>query len=148
MMAEWQEKDLDKIAKGWSIAMKYSKERLQRVHDLEDDQLDDAINDGHLVLETVCLFMHACVRRGQYKLPLQFWHVLHSEYGIVVYPSAFSEHMDVQGLGTDVTFTEAYHGHIMMYGGTRGTKYPPRCPLEFMREPPPVYQKETPKIES
>jgi hypothetical protein len=74
--------------------------------------------------------------------------------------------MDVQGLGTDATFTEAYHGHIsksillfnqlsvytyadkVMYGGTRGTKYPPRCPLEFMREPPPVYQKETPKIES
>lgn len=36
----------------------------------------------------------------------------------------------------------------VMYGGTRGTKCPPRCPFEFMREPPPVYQKETPKIES
>jgi len=36
---------------------------------------------------------------------------------------------------------------IVMYGGSR-TKYPPRCPFEFMQEPPPVYQKETPKIES
>lgn len=66
-MAECPERDVEKIAKGWSIAMKYSKERLKRVHDLEDEQLEDAINEGRLVLETVCLFMHACVKRGQYK---------------------------------------------------------------------------------
>lgn len=34
------------------------------------------------------------------------------EYGIVVYPSAFTEEIDVQGLGVDVTFTEAYSRHI------------------------------------
>lgn len=46
------------------------------------------------------------------RLPLEFWRILHVEYGIVVYPSAFTEDLDVQGLGTDVTFAEAYHGHI------------------------------------
>lgn len=66
-MPEVPEKDLQKIAKGWSIAMEYSKERLKRVHDLEDDQMENAINEGLLVLETTCLFMHACVKRGQYK---------------------------------------------------------------------------------
>ncbi|KAF5022272.1 hypothetical protein F66182_5675 [Fusarium sp. NRRL 66182] len=144
-MAYFAEKDIDKAAKGWSIAMKYSKERLRRVHNLKDDQLEDAVNDGHLVLETVCLFVHACVRPGQFQLPLEFWRILHSEYGIIVYPSAFVEVLDVSGLGTDVTFTEAYHGHIMMCGGT---KNPPRCPFEFMTEPPPVYQKEAPRISS
>uniref|UniRef100_A0A0D2XHJ6 Uncharacterized protein n=1 Tax=Fusarium oxysporum (strain Fo5176) TaxID=660025 RepID=A0A0D2XHJ6_FUSOF len=128
-MEAWPVTDLDKIAKGWKIAMKCSKERLQRVHDLAADELDDAINDGHLVLETVCL------------LPLSFWRVLHAEYGIIVYPTAFTEDIDIQGLNIDVTFTEAYNGHIMMYGGARGIKYPPRCPLELIREPPPVYQK-------
>jgi hypothetical protein len=49
---------------------------------------------------------------GEPRLPLEFWRVLHSEYGIVVYPSAFTEDIEVQGLGTDVTFTEAYQGHI------------------------------------
>jgi hypothetical protein len=66
-MEAWPVTDLDKIAKGWEIAMKYSKERLQRVHDLAADELDDAINDGRLVLETVCLFVHACIRHNQYK---------------------------------------------------------------------------------
>ncbi|QGI65828.1 hypothetical protein CEK26_009778 [Fusarium fujikuroi] len=166
-MEEWPITDLDKIAKGWKTAMKYSKERLQRVHDLAADELDDAINDGHLVLETVCLFVHACIKHNQYKLPLSFWRVLHAEYGIIVYPTALTEDIDIRGLSIDVTFTEAYHGHIsmykfpsqavrslvltqaiVMYGGARGIKYPPRCPIELMREPPPAYQKETPKIES
>lgn len=66
-MEECPVTDLDKIAKGWKTAMKYSKERLQRVHDLAADELDDAINDGHLVLETVCLFVHACIKHNQYK---------------------------------------------------------------------------------
>ncbi|KAJ4254317.1 hypothetical protein NW762_009909 [Fusarium torreyae] len=145
-MENWPEKDIDMIAKGWNKAMECSKNRLQRVHDLEADQLDDAIKAGHLVLETMCLFMHAAIRHGQYKLPLAFWRVLHAEYGIIVYPSAFTEELDLQALGTDFTFTEAYHGHIMMYGGSRGTKYLPPCPFEFMQEPPPVYQKETPKM--
>jgi hypothetical protein len=66
-MEEYLDRDLSKIAKGWSIAMSYSKERLRKVYQLEDDQLEEAINDGRLALETVCLFTHACVKRGQYK---------------------------------------------------------------------------------
>ena len=58
---------MDKIAKGWTIAMLYSKDRLKRVHGWGDDQLDKAVRDGKLVLETVCLFVHACVKRGQYQ---------------------------------------------------------------------------------
>lgn len=59
--------DLDKIAKGWSIAMFYSKERLRRVYELDDAQLGAAVDDGKLVLETLCLFVHACIKRGQYR---------------------------------------------------------------------------------
>lgn len=40
--------------------------------------------------------------------------MLHAEYGIVVYPSALTEDIDVQGLGIDVTFMDAYCGHIGM----------------------------------
>ncbi|CAM1501769.1 Fc.00g037530.m01.CDS01 [Cosmosporella sp. VM-42] len=140
-MADWPERDVEKIAKGWSIAMNYSKDRIKRIYDLEDDQMEEAINEGRVVLETVCLFMHACVKHGQYKLPLEFWRVLHGEYGIIVYPSAFTEDIDVHGLGTDVTFTEAYHGHILMFPRCDGTKHCPRCPFEFLQEPPPVYTK-------
>lgn len=69
MLAEMDYNDdsLDKIAKGWSIAMFYSKERLKRVYELEEEQLNTAIQEGRLVLETVCLFIHACIKRGQYK---------------------------------------------------------------------------------
>lgn len=49
------------------------------------------------------------------RLPLSFWRVLHAEYGIIVYPTAFTEDIDIQGLNIDVTFTEAYNGHISMY---------------------------------
>lgn len=38
--------------------------------------------------------------------------MLHAEYGIVVYPSALTEEIDAEGLGVDVTFTDAYTGHI------------------------------------
>lgn len=38
--------------------------------------------------------------------------MLHVEYGIVVYPSALTEDVDVQGLGVDITFTDAYSKHI------------------------------------
>ncbi|KAI5464024.1 ferric reductase like transmembrane component-domain-containing protein [Mariannaea sp. PMI_226] len=105
-------RDLQQIGKAWSIAMMYSKKRLERVYDLQRDQLEKAVDEGRVVLETVCLFMHACIKHNQFKLPLEFWRVLHAEYGIVVYPSAFTEDIEVQGLGTDVTFTEAYYGHI------------------------------------
>lgn len=61
------ERDIDKIAKGWTIAMLYSKDRLKRVNDWGNDQLDRAVREGRLVLETVCLFVHACVKHGQYQ---------------------------------------------------------------------------------
>ncbi|OAA47052.1 hypothetical protein NOR_02688 [Metarhizium rileyi] len=120
--------------------MLYSKERLKRVYDWENDQLEEAIKGGILVLETVCLFVHACVKHGQYQLPFEFWRVLHAEYGIVVYPSALTEDIDVHGLGVDVTFMDAYCGHIVMYGRCCGSD-PPPCPMQFLREPPPVYSK-------
>lgn len=61
------ETDIEKIAKGWSIAMRYSKKRIQEVRKLDDEALEDVISDGHLVLETTCLFVHACVKQGQYR---------------------------------------------------------------------------------
>lgn len=45
-------------------------------------------------------------------MPHEFWRILHAEYGIVVYPSALTEDIDVHGLGVDVTFTDAYGGYI------------------------------------
>jgi hypothetical protein len=61
------DRDLTKMSRGWDIAMKYSKDRLERVYDLKCDQLEAAVNAGRVVLETVCLFMHACIKHGQYK---------------------------------------------------------------------------------
>ncbi|KAK8144099.1 hypothetical protein G3M48_006286, partial [Beauveria asiatica] len=74
-------------------------------------------------------------------LPSEFWRVLHVEYGIVVYPSALTEDIDVQGLGVDVTFTDAYSKHIIMFGRCGSECHPPPCPLQYLQEPPPVYQK-------
>ncbi|KAI9163180.1 hypothetical protein HJFPF1_04779 [Paramyrothecium foliicola] len=111
--------ELGKMAKGWSLAMSYSKDRLKNVYQLEDFQLEDAIKDGRLLLETVCLFTHCCVKRKQYRVPLEFWRVLQSEYGIVVYPTALLEDIDVPGLGLEVTFTEAYCGHIGVMANIR-----------------------------
>lgn len=64
------ERDIDKIAKGWTIAMVYSKERLQRLNGWEHDQMEKAEREGKLVLETTCLFVHACVKHGQYQYVL------------------------------------------------------------------------------
>ncbi|KZZ96084.1 hypothetical protein AAL_04380 [Moelleriella libera RCEF 2490] len=119
------ERDIDKIAKGWTIAMVYSKERLQRLNGWEHDQMEKAEREGKLVLETTCLFVHACVKHGQYQLPHEFWRVLHAEYGIVVYPSALTEDIHSDGLGKDLSFTDAYRGHIGAY--TR----PRQSPLDF-----------------
>lgn len=66
-MTDVCDSELDKIAKGWSVAMGYSKDRLKRVYEMEDAQLETAIQEGRLVLETVCLFVHACIKHGQYK---------------------------------------------------------------------------------
>ncbi|KAK5991105.1 hypothetical protein PT974_09383 [Cladobotryum mycophilum] len=138
VLSDPDHRDLDKIAKGWSLAMKYSTKRLKRVHELDESQLDAAISEGHLILETVCLFVHSCIKSGQYKLPAEFWRVLHSEYGIVVYPSALTEKIDVQNLGVDFTFTEAYNGHIALLGRCDSC-CPPPCPFQYLREPPPAY---------
>ncbi|KAG6014713.1 hypothetical protein E4U54_004962 [Claviceps lovelessii] len=95
------ERDLDKIAKGWTIAMAYSAKRLKSLHGWQDRELETAARQGKLVLETTCLFVHACVKHGQYQMPHEFWRVLHVEYGIVVYPSALTEDIDVHGLGVE-----------------------------------------------
>jgi hypothetical protein len=136
-----QDKELGKISKGWNIAMKFAQERLQRVYDLDDNQLERAVADGRVLLETLCLFIHSAVKRRQYRIPVDFWRVLHSEYGIVVYPTALTEDIDVPGLGMDVTFTEAYCGHIVMFGRCNG-HCPPPCPFHLLQEAPPAYQKE------
>lgn len=61
------ETNVEKIAKGWSLAMQYSKERIRRVYKLDDEELEEAVCDGRVVLETTCLFVHACVKQGQYR---------------------------------------------------------------------------------
>lgn len=55
------------------------------------------------------------------RLPLDFWRILHAEYGIVVYPSALMQDVDIHGVGVDATFTDAYCGHI----GMRGLSFEP-----------------------
>lgn len=47
-----------------------------------------------------------------YRLPPEFWRILHAEYGIIVYPSALTEPVDLHGLNTEKTFTDCYCGHI------------------------------------
>jgi hypothetical protein len=64
---EFREIDIGKIAKSWSIAMSFSRERLQRVCKLHGTEMDAAVRDGRLVLETVCLFVHSSVKGGQFK---------------------------------------------------------------------------------
>jgi hypothetical protein len=45
-------------------------------------------------------------------VPVEFWRILLDAYGIVVYPSALTEEVDIHGVGRDRTFTDAYCGHI------------------------------------
>ncbi|RDA92681.1 hypothetical protein CP533_3727 [Ophiocordyceps camponoti-saundersi (nom. inval.)] len=139
-MEHLPQQDLAIIAKGWNKARHYSLERLKRICALDGEQLDRAIEDGELVLETVCLFVHACIRQGQYSLPHMFWDGLFMEYGIVVYPSALTEPIEVDGLGETMTYAQAYSGHISMYGRRPGLCHPPPCPMEWIQEPPPKYQ--------
>ncbi|KAG9258594.1 uncharacterized protein F5Z01DRAFT_203251 [Emericellopsis atlantica] len=139
---EFRETNLDRIAKSWSLAMGYSHERIQKVHDLTDEEMRHAANEGHVVLETVCLFIHSSIKRAQFKLPCDFWSILLHEFGIVVYPSAMTEAVDLHGVNVDKTFTDCYHGHIVMLGRRRSNG-PPPCPFEYLRQPPPVYKKNT-----
>ncbi|KAL7910119.1 hypothetical protein GGI35DRAFT_355488 [Trichoderma velutinum] len=125
---------MHKIEKGWSIAMNCSEERLKRIYSWTDDELSVAMQQGLVMLETVCVFVHGGVKSGQYKygrlgivlryfslltldvllsrLPVDFWKMLHAEYGIVVYPSALTECVAPSGLGTSQTFAEIYSEHI------------------------------------
>lgn len=64
---EWREQKIEQIAKGWSIAMTYSRERIRNVYQLGDEELQMAEHEGRVVLENVCLFVHSSVKRGQFK---------------------------------------------------------------------------------
>ena len=64
---DFREKDIERIAKSWSLAMGCSKERLENVYKLKGAQLDDAVQEGRLVLETVCVFVHTSVKMGQFR---------------------------------------------------------------------------------
>jgi hypothetical protein len=66
-MAEFAENNLEKMAKGWSKAMECSEEKLRVVRGLEGEALAQAIGQGQLILETVCLFTHACVKSNQFR---------------------------------------------------------------------------------
>lgn len=46
------------------------------------------------------------------RIPPEFWGILYAEYGIMVYPSAVTEQIDLHGLNRDRTFTDCYQGHI------------------------------------
>ncbi|KAL7800009.1 hypothetical protein V8C37DRAFT_363739 [Trichoderma ceciliae] len=131
---------MNKMEKGWTIATRCSEERLKRIYEWTDAELDAAVKKGLVMLETVCVFVHGCVKSGQFKLPVEFWKILHAEYGIVVYPSALTECIAVAGLGTSQTFAEVYSGHIVMLGRRDSSRSPP-CPFEYLKEPLPVYEK-------
>jgi hypothetical protein len=47
-----------------------------------------------------------------FRLPADFWKILHAEYGIVVYPSALTENIAAVGVGAAQTFSEVYSSHI------------------------------------
>lgn len=64
---EWREQSVEQIAKGWSIAMTYSKERIRNVYQLGDEEVQMAEHEGRVILENVCLFVHSSVKRGQFK---------------------------------------------------------------------------------
>ncbi|KAL7948387.1 hypothetical protein V8C42DRAFT_314270 [Trichoderma barbatum] len=139
-MYDLDDSTLRRVEKGWSIAMSCSEDRLKRVYGWKDDEFTAAIQQGLVMLETVCVFVHGCVKSGQYRLPVDFWKMLHAEYGIVVYPSALTECLAASGLGTSQTFTEIYSDHIVMLGN-RDSSRPTFCPFEYIKEPLPVYEK-------
>ncbi|KAL7930038.1 hypothetical protein V8C35DRAFT_313942 [Trichoderma chlorosporum] len=139
-MFDIEDSMMHKIEKGWSIAMNCSEDRLQRIYGWTGDELAVAVQQGLVMLETVCTFVHGGVRSGQFKLPADFWKMLHAEYSIVVYPSALTEPVAPSGLGTGQTFTEIYSEHIVMLG-KRDSSRPAFCPFQYLKEPLPVYEK-------
>ncbi|KAH8131803.1 uncharacterized protein TrAFT101_009940 [Trichoderma asperellum] len=139
-MFDYDDGVLKKMEKGWAIAMRCSEQRLQRIYEWTDAELNTAVKEGMVMLETVCVFVHGCIKSGQYKLPADFWKILHAEYGIIVYPSALTENVAAVGVGASQTFSEVYSSHIVMLG-RRDTNHPPLCPFEYIKEPLPVYEK-------
>lgn len=133
-MHDLEDSTLHRIEKGWSIAMNCAEERLKRICGWTDNEFSLAMQQGLVMLETVCTFVHGGVKSGQYKyvrlrvilrysslltldvlfsrLPVDFWKMLVAEYGIVVYPSALTECLAPSGLGSSQTFTEIYSEHI------------------------------------
>lgn len=58
------EPDPVKISKGWSLAMDCSERRLLRIH---GSRYANLVDEKILVLETLCLLIHASLRPGQYR---------------------------------------------------------------------------------
>lgn len=70
-MCDADEMTIKKMEKGWAIATRCSEERLRRVHGWDEEQLGEAVRRGLVLLETVCVFVHGCIKSGQFKYVLQ-----------------------------------------------------------------------------
>lgn len=66
-MLDYDEGVLNKMEKGWAIATRCSEQRLKRIYEWTDAELNTAIKEGMVMLETVCVFVHGCIKSGQYK---------------------------------------------------------------------------------
>lgn len=66
-MFDYDDGVLKKMEKGWAIAMRCSEQRLQRIYEWTDAELNTAVKEGMVMLETVCVFVHGCIKSGQYK---------------------------------------------------------------------------------
>jgi hypothetical protein len=66
-MLDYDEGVLNKMEKGWAIATRCSEQRLKRIYEWTDAELNTAIREGMVMLETVCVFVHGCIKSGQYK---------------------------------------------------------------------------------
>lgn len=80
-MYEADECIMNKMEKGWSIATSCSEERLRRVYDWTDAELEAAAKEGLVMLETVCVFVHGCIKSGQYKYAN--FHVGRTHFGTI-----------------------------------------------------------------
>lgn len=66
-MHDLEDSTLHKIEKGWSIATNCAEQRLKRICGWTDDEFSLAMQQGLVMLETVCTFVHGGVKSGQYK---------------------------------------------------------------------------------
>ncbi|KAH7316627.1 hypothetical protein B0I35DRAFT_259510 [Stachybotrys elegans] len=133
---------IDKMAKGWQLAQEYSKKRLLAA-DNRNEMDPESKFDECLLLETLCLFLHACIKPGQHEVPSDFWRLMHKEFGILVYPSALTEVIAPSGLGPGQTFTEAYSDHIIVMHGKSALLQPFPSPFQLLFEPPPPYSEKS-----